>query len=123
MTSEVHYRAGDKDSRPWGTWEVLSTGEGFIIKQIVVDPGQILSLQSHAYRSEHWTVLDGKAEVTLGDELIPLTANGSVFIPRGTKHRIRNSGEVPMRFLEIQTGDILDEEDITRYSDEYGRTT
>lgn len=123
MTGNVQYNIGDWDTRPWGRWEVLATGEGFIIKKIDVKPGEILSLQSHEHRSEHWTVIEGNAQVTLEEELIDLSANGAVFIPRGAKHRIKNSGETPMSFIEIQTGRILDESDITRYSDEYGRSS
>lgn len=123
MTKSVRYNTGDRDMRPWGRWEVLATGNGFIVKKIDVDPGHILSLQSHDHRSEHWTILCGQAQVTLGEVLIDLVKDGSVFIPCGTKHRIRNSGDRPMSFLEIQTGDILDENDITRYNDEYGRAS
>lgn len=115
------YTVGSYDTRPWGRWEVLAAGEAFVIKRIDVEPGKILSLQSHVHRNEHWTILKGQAEVTLDDDLISLKADESVFIQKGQKHRIRNNGSELMSFIEIQTGEILDEADIKRYSDEYGR--
>ena len=116
-----HYKKGDKDNRPWGTWEVLDSGDGFCVKRILVTPGNILSLQSHNYRSEHWIIVSGEAMVTLGEDKIARKANESVYIPVGTKHRIQNNGKIDMEFIEIQTGETLDEDDIIRYEDTYGR--
>ena len=96
-------------------------GAGYAVKKIDVLPGKILSLQSHKHRSEHWTILEGKACATLDDAQINLEKDGSIFIPARSKHRIANIGDDPMSFIEIQTGDTLDEEDIVRYEDEYGR--
>ena len=118
----IEYTVGDSDERPWGRWEVLAVGEGFIIKKIDVNPSEILSLQSHDHRNEHWTILSGLAEVTLGEDLLRLEKDGAVFIERRQKHRIQNIGDTVMSFIEVQTGEILDEADITRYSDEYGRS-
>ena len=119
--STMKYEVGQNDSRPWGRWEVIALGEDFIIKEIVVTPGAQLSLQSHEHRSEHWTVLTGTAAVTIGDEIVELNRNGTVFIDAHTKHRIQNTGENELRFIEIQTGAVLDESDIVRYEDNYGR--
>ncbi len=117
----VKYERGAHDTRPWGTWEVLDTGDRHTVKRIVVIPNGKLSLQSHDHRDEHWIIVDGTAEVTVGDKVFTATANTPVFIPAKTKHRIRNSGETPMIFIEVQTGDELDENDIVRYEDVYGR--
>ena len=117
----VKYERGAHDTRPWGTWEVLDTGDRHTVKRIVVVPNVKLSLQSHDHRDEHWIIVDGTAEVTVGDKVFTATANTPVFIPAKTKHRIRNSGETPMIFIEVQTGDELDENDIVRYEDVYGR--
>ena len=116
------YEPGESDERPWGKWIVLATGEGFAVKEIVVNPGEVLSLQSHEHRSEHWIVLAGVAEMTLGEETLRREVNETAFIPAGTKHRIANVGPTPMRFVEVQTGDILSEDDIERYDDRYGRS-
>ena len=116
----VKYERGAHDTRPWGTWEVLDTGDRHTVKKIVVVPNGTLSLQSHDHRDEHWIIVDGTAQVTVGDEIFTARANTPVFIWK-TRHRIRNSGDVPMTFIEVQTGDDLDENDIVRYEDVYGR--
>lgn len=116
-----NYKRGDHDTRPWGTWEVLDSGNGFCVKRICVTPGNILSLQSHNYRAEHWIIVKGEALVTLGDEKIIKKANESIYIPVGTKHRIQNNTDHTVEFIEVQTGDNLDENDIIRYEDSYGR--
>lgn len=115
------YKKGDKDTRPWGTWEVLDCGEHFCVKRICVTPHNILSLQSHNFRSEHWIIVSGEALVTLGDEKIVRKENETVYIPVQTKHRIQNNTEKNMEFIEIQYGQTLDENDIIRYEDSYGR--
>ncbi len=123
MSTRINeYEAGASDERPWGTWTVLATGDGYAVKEIVVKPGEVLSLQSHEHRSEHWIVIAGTAEATVGEEVVRRGQNESVFIPAGTRHRIANVGDVPMRFVEVQTGDLLSEDDIQRYEDRYGRT-
>lgn len=122
MTSTINYSAGDCDTRPWGRWEVLAVGEGYIIKVIDVNAGEILSLQSHEHRNEHWTIIAGAAQVTLDEDKIDMNVDDTVFIPIGTRHRIHNTGDQNLRFIEIQTGAILDENDVIRYEDRYGRT-
>lgn len=115
------YQKGDHDTRPWGTWEVLDAGEGFCVKRIKVLPHSMLSLQSHNFRSEHWIIIKGKAVVTLGDEKLNKKINDAIYIPVKTKHRIQNDTETDMEFIEIQAGENLDEGDIVRYEDIYGR--
>lgn len=115
------YARGQKDTRPWGTWEVLDAGDGYCVKKICVTPGNILSLQLHHYRAEHWIIVHGEALVTLGDDKIVKKANESVYIPAETKHRIQNNTQQDMEFIEIQTGENLDENDIVRFEDSYGR--
>ena len=119
--AEVHYRRGDSDERPWGRWEVLDAGEGFAVKRITVKPGAILSLQLHHHREEHWVVVRGRARVTRGEEVLDLGRNQAVFIPVETAHRIENPGDEPLEFVEVQVGDNLDENDIVRLEDRYGR--
>ncbi|WP_158657954.1 phosphomannose isomerase type II C-terminal cupin domain [Agarilytica rhodophyticola] len=121
--SDIKYNIGDSNTRPWGAWQVVDVGEKHIVKKITVTPDQILSLQSHEHRAEHWIIVSGQAEVTLDDKKMQLGANESVFIPQRAKHRIANIGSEDMNFIEVQIGDILDEDDITRYDDRYGRTS
>jgi len=115
------YQKGAKDTRPWGTWEVVEVGENFCVKHICVTPHNILSLQSHNFRAEHWIIVSGEAVVTLGEEKLNKKADESVYIPAKTKHRIQNNGEKLLEFIEIQYGENLDENDIIRYEDSYGR--
>lgn len=115
------YKKGDHDTRPWGTWEVLDGDDNFCVKRIMVLPKGKLSLQLHHHRSEHWIIAKGEAVVTLGERLINVKADDAVYIPAETKHRIENKSSAPMEFIEIQTGDNLDENDIVRFEDIYGR--
>jgi len=115
------YRVGDADTRPWGDWRVIDVGDSFAVKRITVNPGERLSLQLHHGRHEHWTVVAGRARVQLGDDEIELSANQSVHIPVETKHRVSNPGTEPLVLIEVQVGDDLDENDIVRFDDEYGR--
>jgi len=116
------YKKGDHDTRPWGTWEVLDGDENFCVKRIIVNPKSMLSLQLHHYRSEHWIIVKGEAFVTLDEKIIPVKADDAIYIPVQTKHRIENRSDNPMEFIEIQTGDNLDENDIVRFEDIYGRS-
>ncbi len=119
--SEVAYRPGDADERPWGRWQVLDVGPGFVVKRITVRPGGILSLQLHHHRAEHWFVAAGVAAVRLGEREFELPAGGSVDIPVGTPHRLANPGSEPLELIEVQHGPRLDEADIVRLEDRYGR--
>ena len=118
---QIRYERYEADHRPWGRWEVLDTGPHFTVKRITVEPGAQLSLQLHYHRDEHWVVVMGTAQVMRGDEVFELRANESTFIPRGTQHRIFNPGDAVLEFIEVQYGEILDENDIVRLEDSYGR--
>ena len=109
------------ETRNWGEFEVLRDGTHFKSKIIKVDPGQRISYQSHDRRSEHWILIKGKAEVTLDDKISALTSGEHIFIPQGSKHRISNNSSEPVEFIEIQVGEYFGEDDIQRYSDDYGR--
>ncbi len=107
--------------RPWGWYETLCLDQRFQVKRIMVHPGGVLSLQSHHHRAEHWIVVSGTAEVTVGDHVRLVSENESVYIPLGAKHRMSNPGKLPMYLIEVQTGSYLGEDDIVRYEDAYGR--
>ncbi|MHC1788831.1 mannose-1-phosphate guanylyltransferase/mannose-6-phosphate isomerase [Solidesulfovibrio sp.] len=108
--------------RPWGSYTVLDEGPGYKIKRIEVLPGARLSLQMHHHRAEHWVVVSGTALVQVGEKEILLTDNQSVDIPKGSQHRLSNPGKVPVEIIEIQSGPYLEEDDIVRFDDVYGRT-
>lgn len=107
--------------RPWGYYETLVLGERFKVKQIVVKPGACLSLQMHHHRAEHWVVVSGTAEVEIDGRIEMLVEDQSVYIPIGSKHRLTNPGKLSLILIEVQSGSYLGEDDITRYSDLYGR--
>ena len=108
--------------RPWGSYETIAMDERFQVKRIVVKPGQKLSLQMHHHRAEHWIVVKGTAEITVGEKVFMLTENQSTYIPLGEKHRLVNPGRVPLELIEVQSGSYLGEDDIVRFEDIYGRS-
>ena len=110
-----------RDHRPWGWFETLALADRFQVKRIVVKPGAALSLQSHIHRAEHWIVVSGTAQVTVGDEVKLLAENQSIYVPLGAIHRLANPGKVPVVLIEVQTGAYLGEDDIIRYEDIYAR--
>ena len=110
-----------EDKRPWGNYEVLSDTPNYKVKKIEVFPKGELSLQRHKRRSEHWQIVSGEAVVTLGNEKIHLNAGESIDIPLGAKHRIANTSNQNMIFIEVQRGDYFGEDDIERFEDKYGR--
>ena len=111
-----------KVHRPWGWYDSIDHGPRHQVKRIMVKPGASLSLQMHHHRAEHWIVVTGTAEVTVGDKLILLAENQSTYIPLGEKHRLRNPGKVPLEIIEVQSGSYLGEDDIVRFEDTYGRS-
>ena len=107
--------------RPWGSFTVLEVGPGYKIKRIEVKLGHRLSLQMHHHHSEHWIVVSGTAKVTCGDKETMLCTNQSTYVPACTTHRLENSGVSPLVLIEVQNGEYLGEDDITRYQDDYAR--
>jgi mannose-1-phosphate guanylyltransferase/mannose-6-phosphate isomerase len=99
--------------RPWGNYES---------KRIVVNPGGKLSLQKHHHRAEHWVVVRGTAEVTIGETVKTVHENESVYIPIGALHRLANPGRIALELIEVQTGSYLGEDDIVRLEDVYRRS-
>ncbi len=108
-------------ARPWGSYTTLEEGHRYKIKRIVVKPGGQLSLQMHYHRSEHWVVIAGTARIVNGDEVVYLEENQSTYIPKTRAHRLENPGHIPLQIIEIQTGPYLQEDDIVRFEDTYGR--
>ena len=111
-----------KVHRPWGWYDSIDAGARFQVKRILVKPGASLSLQMHHHRAEHWIVVKGTAEVTVGDKVLLLSENQSTYIPLGQTHRLANPGKLPLELIEVQSGSYLGEDDIVRFEDTYGRT-
>ncbi len=107
--------------RPWGNYTILEEGHRYKIKRIVVKPGAKLSLQMHHHRSEHWIVVKGTAKVQIGDRDIYIHENESAYVPKSTLHRLENPGKIPLEIIEVQNGEYVEEDDIVRFDDTYGR--
>jgi mannose-1-phosphate guanylyltransferase/mannose-6-phosphate isomerase len=109
--------------RPWGSYTILESSQRHKIKNIMVLPEKKLSLQLHYHRSEHWVVVKGMASVQIDGMEFFLRPGESTFIRDGIKHRLSNPGKIPLEIIEVQLGDSVDENDIVRFDDEYGRAT
>jgi mannose-1-phosphate guanylyltransferase/mannose-6-phosphate isomerase len=112
-----------KVEKPWGSYTVLEKGPGYKIKRVVLKPKGRLSLQRHKRRSEHWVVISGEARVTKEGEVHVVRANESTYIPINTRHRLENPGAEPLQIIEVQNGDYVEEDDIERFDDDYGRSS
>lgn len=123
--SDITFSASTKkkrETRPWGSFEILTSGPGFQTKRLTVKTESRLSLQWHRHRDETWVVARGTAKVTVGEEEHTLGRGQSMFVARNVHHRIENISSVePLEIIEIQTGDYLGEDDIVRVEDDYGR--
>ncbi|WP_413389314.1 mannose-1-phosphate guanylyltransferase/mannose-6-phosphate isomerase [Prochlorococcus marinus] len=107
--------------RPWGNYTTVVEGDRWLVKLIEVKPNASLSLQMHHHRAEHWIVVNGTALIEKNGEKQLLSENESTFIPLGCKHRLSNPGRMKLELIEVQSGAYLDEEDIIRFEDSYGR--
>ncbi|MDN3649289.1 mannose-1-phosphate guanylyltransferase/mannose-6-phosphate isomerase [Reinekea marina] len=107
--------------RPWGSYQGVDSGERHQVKNITVKPGEKLSVQMHHHRAEHWIVVKGTANVTIGENTRLVSENESVYIPIGATHALENPGKIPLELIEVQTGSYLGEDDIVRFTDRYGR--
>lgn len=107
--------------RPWGSWHTIDQGEGYKVKRIHVLPGERLSYQVHAHRSEHWVVILGVATCIVGDRTVVARAGESVDVAVGEAHRIMNQHGEELVIIEVQQGAYTEEDDIHRLADDYGR--
>jgi len=107
--------------RPWGYYQGVDNGMRYQVKRIMVKAGARLSLQKHHHRAEHWVVVNGTAEVTVGNDTRTIHENESIYIPIGCVHRLANPGKIPLELIEVQVGSYLGEDDIERLDDVYGR--
>ena len=111
-----------ESERPWGRYEILLDSEYCKVKRIIVKPRQRLSYQSHEKRDETWTIITGEALVTIDDADFVLRRGQTIKIDRKQKHRVENiMDDSELVFIEVQVGDYFGEDDIKRYSDDYGR--
>jgi len=106
--------------RPWGSFTRFTNNEPSTVKLLYVNKGEELSLQYHAHREEHWEIIEGNPEITVGDKVLyPKPGEEFVIMPM-TKHRISAPNDNVI-ILEISMGEF-DESDIVRLEDDYNRT-
>lgn len=120
-SSGITYEVGDHGERPWGEWFVLDKQSHVIVKKIMVLPGERLSLQRHRHRTERWIVTEGVATAYCDGTVTHLRVGESISIPKRSIHRLSNEQDTPLALIEIQLGDTLTEDDIERFTDDYGR--
>ena len=111
-----------KGYRPWGNYITIEEGAQWKVKKIEVNPGGSLSLQMHKFRSEHWVIVSGVAQINIDDKIFNLKPNESCYVPKGKKHRLSNQSTETLIVIEVQIGEYLEEDDIYRYDDKYGRS-
>ena len=109
------------ENRPWGSFESIVKDKGYQVKKLTIKPGGQLSLQKHQFRSEHWVIVSGTAQVIKGKDKIILGTNESIYIHKNTLHSLKNDGKEDLIIIEVQTGTYLGEDDIERFEDIYGR--
>jgi mannose-1-phosphate guanylyltransferase/mannose-6-phosphate isomerase len=107
--------------RPWGSYKNFFKGKNFLLKELIVNKRSSISLQKHNHRAEHWTIISGKPKITVGKKIFFKKENDTVFVPKGSIHRIENIYDRPVKIIEAQLGSMLKESDIVRYKDVYGR--
>lgn len=107
--------------RPWGHYIKFLQEAGFWVKRVEVNPGARLSLQKHSHRSEKWNIIVGEGVVTIDQNEIPVKAGSVVDVPLGAVHRMANTGDTQLVFIEVACGDHLSEDDIERIEDDYAR--
>ena len=107
--------------KPWGSYQVLHQEQEFLLKKLIINPGEEISSQFHNHRHEHWVILSGAIVVILDGKNSEMLINDHIYVPKGSKHQIINSSEDPAEIIEIQSGRIIAEDDIVRLSDKYKR--
>ena len=118
----INKNSEKKLERPWGTYEIITKGNGFQVKRLIINPDSRLSLQWHRHRDETWVVVRGTASVIIDENQTNLGRGQSLFVTRTANLRIKNISAIePLEIIEVQTGDYLGEDDIERIDDDYGR--
>ena len=112
----------DHDERPWGKYKVIAAEKGTQVKRIEIYPGKRFSLQKHQKRIEKWIVMAGRGMVTVGSRQWEVGPGSFIEVPCGEIHRMHNTGSAPLVLIEVQFGEYLGEDDITRLEDDFGRT-
>ena len=118
------YLIEPKVNRSWGYYRILYKGQGFRVKELVINPHSRLSMQRHEHRSETWNLVSGVAKLHISNRQIPidpavytLQTQNPIDIPKGVWHRGVNDSDNPAHIVEIWKGpsELLSEDDIRRW--------
>lgn len=104
--------------RSWGFYEILREEPSFRIKRVTLYPGRSMRLHRHTHRSEHWTIVSGRARITIDGKSREYSMGDSVSVTPGTYHRLSNIGEDNLLIIETSVGNILREEDTVSQTSE-----
>ncbi|MFZ9946974.1 MAG: phosphomannose isomerase type II C-terminal cupin domain [Vulcanococcus sp.] len=110
----------DVMERPWGWFEALGAGEGYLVKRLCIRAGQRISLQRHHHRCEHWVVVGGNGTLLCDATTVNAQPGTTLWIPCGAVHRA-SAGDQDLLIVEVQRGELLSEDDIERLADDYQR--
>ncbi|MEO1144076.1 MAG: mannose-1-phosphate guanylyltransferase/mannose-6-phosphate isomerase [Cyanobacteria bacterium J06638_22] len=113
---EAHVHA--REMRPWGSYTILYQGSGFAVREVILEPGGRLTLQHHEHRDEHWIIIEGVALVEINGNAQKILTGGSVHVPKGQKHQLKNDTDSLLRIIEIQLGERLEDNDTVRHGAE-----
>ena len=69
------------------------------LAEAIVQPGRKTILHRHHETEELYHVTRGKGQMTLGTKAFAIETGDSVRIPRGTRHCVENTGNVPLHVL------------------------
>jgi mannose-6-phosphate isomerase len=106
--------------RPWGRYREYARNEPCTVWIVEMKPGQAGSLQSHENFDELWIMLTDGGQIQVANEVRQVHAGDEIFIRRGMKHRLSNTGSGLLRMMEVAYGQVRDEDKV-RYEDRYGR--
>jgi mannose-6-phosphate isomerase len=109
-----------RSQRPWGWFETLARGEGYLVKRLCIAAGRRISQQRHRHRSENWVVVAGSGALELDGQTIAAGPGTTLVVPQGAWHRAA-AGPEDLLIVEVQRGAPLLEEDIERSADDFGR--
>ncbi len=106
---------GERVKRIWGEWRVLSQINNTVkTKELIVEPGQKLSMQRHKHRSEFWFVAQGNARIHWDMGYTDIKPLGTIKIHANEWHQLENIGSTMLHVVEIQHGESCEESDIER---------
>lgn len=99
----------------------LSGASGQKVTDFGINSGGNLLLQNCQNMPGQRVVVNGEVEVTLGQRVIQVRPNESLYNLAGKNDRLANPGAAPAAPIEAQVGSSLGEDDVNRLGDVYNR--